>query len=159
MPDETIPLYDGELSGATIIQESGANAAQARGSTAQRGPRRKRRGARTACERIHVCFSATDATGRTDHAECPVIDVSKGGFCIEFDRPLPAGVRVNIAYHTISHRPVNVYGQVRHCAALRNGRYRLGIELCRHLDTEEMKLSKSMPARDIAPGVHPRKLA
>lgn len=159
MPDETIPLYDGELSGATIVHEAGPRAADCRDSTAQRRPRRKRRGARTACERVHVCFSAIDATGRTDHTECPVIDVSKGGFCLEFDRPLASGVRVNIAYYTVSHRPVNVSGQVRHCRAMPNGRYRLGLELCRHLDAEEMKPSKTMPARDIAPGFHPRKLS
>lgn len=155
MSDEPIPLYDGEPTGAQIRHETsildhvGAQAGVA--ST-------RRRSARHECERVHVCFSPRDADERSEHVECPVLDLSKGGLAIEFDRVLASGTFCTIAYRTISRQPVHVSGTVRHCRDIGGGRYRVGVKLNRELRTEELRPARQRPGHDVAPGVRARPL-
>lgn len=160
----SIPLYEGELSGASIVHDNtpaenlpdhrwDASAALATPSI-----RQKRQSVRKPCEHVQVCFCPNDPSGRIEHVACPVINISKGGFSIEFDRPLAVGITGSITYHTVSHRPVHVSCSIKHCDSIGNGRYRLGIKLDRELNHEELKPCKVGLGRDIAPGVRPRKL-
>ncbi|MFQ5429809.1 MAG: PilZ domain-containing protein [Phycisphaerae bacterium] len=161
MSDAPIPLFDGEPCGARIIHERAGGAAGSsapESETAAATVRGRRKAVRRRCRGILVCFSPTDSSGRTEHVICPLIDLSRGGFCVEFDRPLAIGVRGAIAYRTVSHRPVNVSATVRHCAPLGGNRYRIGLKLARFLDGEELKPAHIRPGNDVAPGLRPRKL-
>lgn len=159
MSDETIPLYDGELSGATIIPEGGAaSAGSGTPSGTAQPPRPKRRNPRRPCHGVLVCFSPRLASGCVEHVLCPVLNISKGGIEIEYDREVATGAPASVAYRTISQRSVRVTGAVRHCSAVGNGRFRIGVELSRFLDCEELKPAKALPGRDVASGVRARKL-
>ncbi|MCG8409162.1 MAG: PilZ domain-containing protein [Phycisphaerales bacterium] len=164
MADDFIPLYEGELSGARIVHDNDSS-----DGVADRGPgpsatnatqslRRKRQSARKPCEQTCVCLTPNDPSGRIEHVACPVIDISKNGFSLEFDRHLAVGITGSISYRTVSHRPVHVSCCIRHCQLLENGRYRLGIKLDRELNHEELKPAKTGFGRDVAPGVRTRKL-
>ncbi|HWL93957.1 MAG TPA: PilZ domain-containing protein [Phycisphaerae bacterium] len=159
MADEPIPLYDGEPSGA-IIRVDGANPGmfEGTGRRMSAGTQSRRRTTRRDCERIHVCLTPDEPEGRIESVECPVFDISKGGAALEFDRPLASGISCQIAYLTVSRRPVRVSGSVRHCRALGEGRFRIGIRFDRTLTVEELKPAKRREGWDIAPGVRARAL-
>jgi hypothetical protein len=154
MPDDAIPLYDGEPTGAKIIHQEQPS----EGANTQSAVRSKRSSPRKACDRVHVCFSLQRQLGRVEHIECPVVNMSAGGFAIEFDEALAVGVTGHIAYWTISHRPVRVSCSVRRCQPLDHGRYLLGIRLDRKLDFEERRPARIRAGRDVAMGLRPRKL-
>ena len=165
--NDSIPLYDGDLSGAEIIHENGdapaspdvdGRPAQSDDVGNNRRVRCRRRNARRPCERVHVCFSPSAPSGRVEHVECPVRDISKTGFAVEFDRPLATGVSGYISYYTISHQPVRVSCSVRHCHPLGEGRYFLGLTLNRDLSLEEQRPSKTGPGRSVSPCFRPRPL-
>ncbi len=163
MDADTIPLYDGEPSGAKIIHETHRSESldghASTESAEAAGPlRHKRRTPRSECEHILVCFSPCDPSGRVEHVACPVFNISRGGFALEFDRALDVGVMGHISYLTVGHRPVRVSCSVRHCLAIGGGRYRLGIALDRYLDREERKPAKAIPGREVAPGIRTRVL-
>ena len=105
-----------------------------------------------------VCFSPRLASGLVEHVVCPLCNISKGGVEIEYDRDVATGTSASVTYQTISRRRVRVIGTVRHCGAMDNGHFRIGIELSRFLDYEELKPAKTLPGRDVAPGVRTRKL-
>ena len=159
--DEPIPLYDGESTGAEIIPEGGAppdaSGSPADGSTTK-PPRPKRRSPRWRSRGVLVCFSPRLASGRVEHVLCPLCNISKGGVEIEYDREVAAGAPASVSYRTISRRRVRVTGTVRHCSPMGDGRFRIGVDLCRHLDYEELKPATALPGRDVAPGVRARKL-
>lgn len=152
MSDEPIPLYDGELSGAKIIPDG------AKGVGQPTETRVKRQSPRHSFERVHVCFSPMYQSGRLEHVECPVIDLSESGLAIEYDRKLEKGVTGHISYRTISHQPVRVSCTVRRCAAMDNGHFEVGVQLNRRLRSEEMRPAKVRPGRELAAGVRARKL-
>lgn len=152
--DEPIPLYDGEPSGATIIPEGGATTNDHQTPP----PRPKRRNPRRPCCSILVCFSPRLASGRVEHVLCPLCNISKGGVEIEYDGEVATGTSASVSYHTASRRCVRVTGTVRHCCEMDNGRFRIGIELNRFLDYEEIKPAKALSGREVAPGVRARKL-
>jgi len=152
MSEETIPLFDGEPTGASIIQTGHGSI---RGATAVRC----RRGSpRRACEHVHVCFTPHYSSGRIQHVECPAINISIRGFAIEFDEQVQKGTAGYLDYRTVSGRPVHVRCVVRRCAPLENGHYLLGLELDRKLQFDECKPARRGLGREIAPGMRPRKL-
>ena len=159
--DEPIPLYDGEPSGASIIPDGGAPS-DASGSPADGGRaqllRRKRRNPRRPSCGVLVCFSPRLAFGHVEHVLCPLHNISKGGVEIEYDREIETGSSASVSYLTISRRSVRITGTVRHCGAMDNGRFLVGVELSRFLDYEELKPAKALPGRDVAPDVRARKL-
>lgn len=160
---DAIPLYDGEPSDAKIIHETRRfglpDGTSSPGNDAGTRPlRRKRRIPRAECTHIQVCFSPCDPAGRVEHVACPVFNISRAGFAIEFDRPLAVGVAAHIAYQTVGHRPIRVSCSVRHCQPIGGGRYRLGIALDRFLDREERRPAKTIPGREVAPGIRVRAL-
>jgi len=165
MSDDPIPLYDGEPSGATIIPEGGDVSAgtndpkpgpDAQGQSCR--VRGKRRNSRKTCQGVMVCFSPHTPAGRIEHVECPLRNISKGGVEVEFDREVAAGTTACVSYRTISRRCVRACGTVRHCAPIGNGRYKIGMELSRYLDAEELRPAKARPGRDVSPDVRTRKL-
>ncbi|MFQ5502229.1 MAG: PilZ domain-containing protein [Phycisphaerae bacterium] len=163
MDTDSIPLYDGEPSGAKIIHETHRSESfdgpASTESAETAGPlRHKRRTPRKDCSHIQVCFSPCDPSGRVEHVACPVFNISRGGFALEFDRALDVGVTGHISYLTAGHRPVRVSCSVRHCLAIGGGRYRLGISLDRYLDHEERRPAKKISGRDVAPSVRTRSL-
>ncbi len=152
MSDEPIPLYDGELSGAKIIPEGAERVGQPPET------RVKRQSPRHKFERVHVCFSPMYQSGRVEHVECPVIDMSESGLAIEYDRRLGKGITGHVSYRTISNQPVRVSCTVRRCAAMDNGHFEVGVQLNRRLRSEEMRPAKTRPGRELAAGVRARKL-
>ncbi len=152
MSDEPIPLYDGEPSGAKIIPDGAERAEQ------QVETRIKRQSPRRKYERVHVCFSPMYQSGRLEHVECPVIDMSECGLAVEYDRKLQKGVTGHISYRTISHQPVRISCTVRHCSEMDNGHFEVGVQLNRRLRSEEMRPAKVRPGRELAAGVRARKL-
>ncbi|MBX3395438.1 MAG: PilZ domain-containing protein [Phycisphaerae bacterium] len=162
MSDEPIPLWDGEPSGAEIrhdtVRHDAAGSATNFGTGHASGLTTRRRDSRHECERIFVCFSASDPMGRAEYVECPVFDFSKSGLALEFDRRLAIGTACTIAYRTVSRQPVHVSGSVRHCRDLDGGRYRVGIRLARTLKLDELRPAKRRDGQDIAPGIRARSL-
>ncbi len=154
MPDEPIPLYDGEPSGAEIVHEKPDDKPTVFSQTV----RSKRNSVRKGCDRTKVCFSPQESLGRAEHVECPVIDMSTTGFAVEFDRPLAAGVNGHVAYWTVGHRPVRVSCTVRRCVPMDNGHYLIGLKLARKLTFEEKKPARTLAGREVAMGLRPRKL-
>lgn len=153
MSDEPIPLYDGELPDAKIIPDRSPEDSPDVGTL-----RQKRATARHTCEHFHVCFAPQLPSGRTEHVECPVFDISKGGISLEFDAKLDQGITGSIEYRTVNHSPVRVTGSVRHSQLLENGHYMIGFRFDRRLSFEELRTAKVRPGRDIVPGVRLRKL-
>lgn len=161
MSEETIPLYDGEPSGAVIRHESGGlfqPVHRASGGAATGTASSRRKATRHDCERTCVCFSPHDAQGRVEDVECPVFDISKSGVALEYDRELRTGSACTIAYRTVSRQPVHVSGRICNCRDLGGGRFKLGIKLNRELRAEELKLAKKREGQDIAPGIRARPL-
>jgi len=152
MDDEPIPLYEGELSGARIIPDRSSEAGETQ------TVRSRRKNPRKHCERVCVCFSPDDPSGRIEHVECPVLDLSAGGMAIEYDREFDVGVAGYVAYRTVSHQPVRINCTVRRCAAMENGHYLLGLKFDRQLRREELKPAKVIAGREVAPGIRTRKL-
>ncbi len=156
MSDESIPLYDGEPSGAVIRHET-HSLGPSRGTGGAVSARRK--SARHDCERVQVCFTVQDPTRRAENANCPVVNLSKTGIAIEYDVKLRAGVPCSIAYRTVSHQDVRVSGVVRHCRDIGGGHYQLGIKFTRDLKFEELRPARFRQGRDVAPGLQLRPLA
>lgn len=152
LDNDPIPLEDGPASGLPIIPDSGTSGGESSKVRQRRASLRKH------CDRVHVCFSPEYPSGVIDNVECRVINISRGGFAIEFDRHLAKGTRGTISYRAISGRPVSVGCRVLDCVALSAGRYRLNLGLDRKLQVEEAKPASLAIGREIAPGVRPRKL-
>jgi hypothetical protein len=152
MADEPIPLYDGELSGSVIIPD-GPSGALGTPTVRSRRVHKRRPG-----DGVCVCFSPTLFSGRVEHVECPVFNISAKGFAIEYDRKLEVGVTGYITYRTVSHQPVHVSCRVQRCSPLENGHFLVGLKLNRKLEIEETKPAKPRPGRDLAPGLRARKL-
>ncbi len=152
MANESIPLWDGESSGAEIIYEDPARI----GGTSTLRSRRK--SPRKDCERIHVCFSPDLPSGLVEHAECPVVNMSATGFAIEYDREIKPGIAAYISYQTVGHLPVRISCTVRRCKPLEGGLYVIGIQLDRKLEHVERRPVKVGPGREVFPGIRARKL-
>lgn len=152
LPLDPIPLDDAEPSSTKIVFQGDV------GALGAATVRSKRASVRKACGDVHVCLTIEMSLGRSEHVECPVIDMSSGGFAIEFDRQVAAGTQGYIAYWTVSHRPVRLSCCVKRCSVLPNGRFCLGLKLNRRLDYEERRPAKTRPGREVALGMRPRKL-
>lgn len=109
-------------------------------------------------ENVHVCLSTHDASGRLDHVDCPLINVSRDGVAVVYDRRLTIGARCFISYRTVSHQPVHVGGVVKNCAKVEAARYRIGLLLDRQLHQEEQKPAKRRVGRSVSPIHHGRAL-
>ncbi len=152
MSDEPIPLFDGELSGSVILPERGSNSVPAQTLRSRRASPRK------GCENVHVCFSPETPSGLVDNAECPLIDISSQGMAIEYDRPLLKGASAHVSYYSITRIPVHVGCMVRHCEALDNGHFLIGLRMNRTLKFEERKPMRIGHGRVVSPTVRARKL-
>jgi hypothetical protein len=148
MPDDTIPLCDGDLPPMPIIHAREAATAV----------RCRRGGTRRPCDGVHICFSPEFASGRVEHVDCPVRNVSAGGFAIEFDGPLEMGLAGHVTYRTLSGLPVHIGCTVRHCKPLGAGRFLVGLKLDRRLQPDELRPARARQGRELAPGLRPRRL-
>ncbi len=156
MEDEPIPLYDGPpIARRTPLDAGiGQNAATPPANAAVRS---RRRTARRECERTFVCFTNTDAGGRVDHAECPVLNISGRGMALFYDRHVARGARVLVQYRTVSLSPVRLTATVKGCVLSTDGRYQVGLQFDRPLAAEEMRPARCLPGRDVAPGIRARR--
>ena len=152
MSDDTIPLYDGELSGHVILPERGSS------SVETPAPRARRMSPRKDCENVHVCFSLEPESGLCDNAECPLVNISASGMEIEYDKSLRKGVSGHVSYYTISRIPVNIGCTVRHCLPLDNGHFLIGLRLNRSLIVEERRPMRIGPGRIVSPHLRARNL-
>jgi hypothetical protein len=107
---------------------------------------------------MRICFSPQFDSGKVDPTECPVVDISAGGFSIEYDRRTPLGLRGTISYRADSGLPVHIGCTVRHCVEQMDGLFRLGIKLDRKLQVAELRPIRIAIGREIAPGIRARKL-
>ncbi len=152
--DEPIPLSEGPSSPVQIIHATrkspeGGEARQVRG---------KRHTPRRHMDNVEVCLSTHDASGRTDHIDCPLFDVSQDGIAVVCDRRVTIGTRCYVSYRTVSHQPVHVGGVIKNCSKMEAARYRIGILLDRRLRNEEQKPAKCLSGRSVSPTHHGRKL-
>lgn len=152
--DDSIPLSEGSSSPVQIIHTTH----RAPDGGEIRPVRGKRNTPRRQLDNVEVCLSAHDASGRTDHVDCPLVDVSQDGVAVVCDRRVSVGIRCYVSYRTVSHQPVHVGGVVKNCAKIGASRYRIGILLDRHLRREEQKPAKCLPGRSVSPTHHGRKL-
>lgn len=159
MDSDPIPLYDGPPSGYLIHHTAQAAADDATSSGGRQAVRSRRRGARRECERTRVCLTVTEGDGRVDHAECPVVNISRSGMALHYDRRIVRGARVTIQYRTVSLSPVHVTAAVRHCVPAGPDRYQIGLSLDRPLAGEELRPARDLPGRDVAPGIRGRRFA
>lgn len=154
MSDAPIPLYDGEPSGAKIIHVDTGE----QGRVDTETMRGKRGFARHTPKGINICLTVEHKSGKVEHVECPVVNMSATGIAVEFDQRLETGVTGCVAYRTISHQPVRVSCRVQRCQGLDSGRFLLALTLYRALSVEERRPAKPRPGRELAPGLRPRKL-
>lgn len=145
---DTIPLSEGELSGQVLTPERP-------GLKAIRG---RRSSSRHNCDNVHVCYSPTYKSGRVEHVECRVIDVSAAGISIEFDGPLEAGLLGRVSFRTEACRSVRVACKVCTCSELEDGLFAVGLQFSRRLQRPELRLAKRRAGREVAPGLRPRRL-
>lgn len=147
--DDPIPLDDSEPSASIIHQPSRDSVTSVRS---------QRKSARREFKNARICFIPEYASGKTDPAECPVINISATGLSIEFDRRVPIALRGTITYRSECGLPVHVGCVVRHCVEQMDGFFRLGIQLDRKLRPEESRPLRIAIGREIAPGIRARKL-
>jgi hypothetical protein len=148
---DPIPLCDGEPSGSAVIPEKQSDHGEEKVRCRRRNPRK-------AFLRVRVCFSPEMESGRTEHVECPMLDLSPIGMAVEFDHHLTPGTRARISYSTISHQPVLISCTVRRCSRRDDGRYIVGLKLDRRLSVEECRPALSRQGRQVGVGVHVRKI-
>ena len=157
LDDDPIPLE--ECSGSPFVSPNPpTEKASPSPSGAAIGVRLQRKQSRRSCTNTRVCFIPEFDSGKVDPTECPVIDMSAGGFSIEYDRRVANGQRGTIAYRSDSGLPVHVGCIVRHCVEQMDGLFRLGIKLDRKLRPGEMHPIRAAIGRELAPGIRARKL-
>jgi hypothetical protein len=144
---DSIPLYDGPPTHAQIIA---ANPAQSNGET-NSPVRHRRQASRKPAENVEVCLSAHDASGRTDHCECPLLDISAGGAAVLFDRVIVPGSRCYVSYRSISRQPIHVGGTARSCERLGPKCFRIGIKFDRALSIDEQRAAKRRIGKAVSP--------
>ena len=154
--DDPIPLE--ESSGSPIIPLGVPAGESADFQDTGTSVRIHRKQSRRSCTNTRVCFSPEFDSGKVDPTECPVINISAGGFALEFDRRLVVGQRGTITYRAENGRPVNVGCVTRQCIEQMDGLFRLGLKLDRKLQPEEMRPLRVAVGRDLAPGIRARKL-
>lgn len=147
--NDPIPLE--ECSGQPIVNESAADDAHVSVRCRRKLPRRTH-------QNMRICFSPQFDSGKVDPTECPVVDISAGGFSIEYDRRIPLGLRGAITYRAESGLPVHIGCTVRHCVEQMDGLFRIGIKLDRRLQAAEMRPIRTTVGRELAPGIRARKL-
>lgn len=152
--DESIPLCEPSSAATPIVHESSDMSSADR----NRAIRGKRHNPRRPMENVHICFSLHDASGRLDHIECPLVDVSREGVAVICDRRTPVGMRCYVSYRTVSQQPVHVGGVVKNCAKFGVSRYRIGVLLDRHLQQEEQRPAKRRIGRSVSPTHQCRRL-
>jgi PilZ domain len=151
---DPIPLCEGSSTPIEIVYAT----RESPDGRETRPVRAKRNNPRRALDRVEVCLSCHDASGRSDHIDCPLIDISQDGVAVACDRRVAVGTRCYISYRTVSQQPVHVGGVVKNCARIEAARYRVGLLLDRRLAKEEQKPAKSRPGRSVSPTHHGRKL-
>ncbi|MFQ5423919.1 MAG: PilZ domain-containing protein [Phycisphaerae bacterium] len=148
MDSDTIPLEEGPASSRVLVPEAAAD----------RRVRGNRSATRWQCDDVVVCFSPVYQSGRVDHAECPVSEISATGMAVVFDRSLERGLPGSVAYRILGGRHVRAQCRVRTCTKIGESRYLLGLQFTRRRRSADLKPLKHRAGRDIAPGARPRKL-
>jgi len=146
---EPIEMFDGEIVSKVILSESGLDAPRTRG---------RRDSARRIAKDVTVCFTPQDESGRIDHVECPLLDLSASGACLVFDKPIDVDRACQIAYQTASHRLVRLHARVKRCVAVGDNRYELGLRFTHRITAEQQLIVRRRPGRDINIGSRMRQL-
>ncbi|MCA9256449.1 MAG: PilZ domain-containing protein, partial [Phycisphaerales bacterium] len=151
--EDSIPLCEESDTSVPIIHYS-----QTVSTSSGEGLRGKRHDTRRHMDNVLVCLSTHDASGRLDHVDCPLIDISNEGLAVYYDRRVTIGSRCFVSYRTISHQPVHVGGVVKNCARIDASKYRIGLLLDRRLQQDELKPSRARPGKSVSPVHHSRKM-
>ncbi|MEK6644490.1 MAG: PilZ domain-containing protein [Planctomycetota bacterium] len=153
LDDEPIPLEECTLTWADIVPDQRVLDAPIAESGAY-----KRSHARHDCTSSSICLTIEHSSGKVEHVECPVMNMSTGGFAILFDGALRKGTRGTVSYRSAMGKPVQVACTVLHCAPVEEGRFKLGLKLDRPLRIEEARPARTGHGREVSPGLRPRKL-
>lgn len=148
---DPIPLVEGEPCAAIILPPDGRTSAN------EPSVRGARDSVRHSYEGVSVCLSIQDGSGRVDHAECPVVDLSASGVGLLYDRRVEPGVTGHVSFRTIDQKPVRVACIIKRCRPIHDRLYELGIRFKRRLDRVEQRPQKLRPGRELASGIRPRK--
>lgn len=143
----TIPLEDEDSPARVLIPQ-----------TIEPKVRLHRTSTRHACDNVMVGFSPQLKSGRTDHAECTVTDISPEGMALEYDAPMDRGTLARITYRTISHRKVSIQCRVMVVTPVGEDRFVIGVKFTRRLRREEVRAARHRAGQDVAPGLRLRKL-
>ena len=146
---DPIELYDGEIVSKVVLHESAREAAKTRG---------RRDSARRIAKGVTVCFTPQDESGRVEHAECPLVDLSSSGIGLVYDKEIDVDRACEIAYQTASHRLVRLHARVKRCICIGENRYELGLRFTHRITAEQQLIVKRRPGRDITIGSRMRQL-
>lgn len=146
---DPIALVDGEISGKVLLHESSLDRSR---------PRGRRDSARRVSKGVTVCFTPSDESGRVEHVECPLVDLSSSGLGLTFDKPIDLDRACEIAFQTASHRLVRVHARVKRCMQVGENRYEVGLQFTHRLTAEQQKIVRRRPGRDITIGSRMRPL-
>jgi len=147
---EPIELFDGEIVSKVILSESARESQRTRG---------RRDSARRAAKGVTVCFTPQDESGRVEHVECPLVDLSASGLGLVFDKAIDVDRACQIAYQTASHRLVRLNARVKRCVQVGDQRFEIGLRFTQRITAEQQLIVKRRPGRDITIGSRMRQLA
>lgn len=147
---EPIALCEGEITSKVVLHESSLDRSR---------PRGRRDSARRVSKDVTVCFTPQDESGRVEHVECPLVDLSSSGVGLVYDKPIDVDRACDLAFQTASHRLVRVHARVKRCISISENRYEVGLRFTQRLTAEQQLIVKRRPGRDITIGSRMRPLA
>lgn len=147
---EPIALVDGEIVSKVVLHESSLDRSR---------PRGRRDSARRVTKGVTVCFTPQDESGRVEHVECPLVDLSSSGIGLVYDKPIDVDRACQVAFQTASHRLVRVHARVKRCICIGESRYEVGLRFTHRITAEQQLIVKRRPGRDITIGSRMRPLA
>lgn len=146
---DPIALCEGDITSKVVLHESNIDRTRLRG---------RRDSARRVSKGVTVCFTPQDESGRVEHVECPLVDLSSSGLGLVYDKAIDAGRTCLIAFQTASHRLVRVHARVKRCISTGENRYEVGLRFTHRLTAEQQLIVKRRPGRDITVGSRMRPL-
>lgn len=148
---EPISLYDGEPSASIIVHDRAT-------IPAEQTIRGRRTDPRKSLEGAWVLFAPEVRIGQPDQVECPLVNISAGGFAVYYDRVLKAGVRGYVSYRSICDLPIRVGFTVQRCKPKENGLFLVGAKFDHRLRYEDRRPATVRRGREVVPGIRARRI-
>ena len=146
---DPIALCEGDIVSKVLLHES---------SIERMRPRGRRDSARRVTKGVTVCFTPSDESGRVEHVECPLLDLSSSGLGLTYDKPIDVDRACEVAFQTVSHRLVRVHARVKRCIRIGENRFEVGLQFTHRITAEQQLIAKRRPGRDITIGSRMRPL-